>query len=66
MAKERIIITQMGKTKLNNSEYGNFMSEVKKLADAAGYEKLGIDAAELAAFDEKVEQLVQNRATNGS
>lgn len=59
MAKERIIISQFGRTKLNNSEYTNFIIEVKKLADAAGYEKLGIDAAELAEFGNLVEQLVQ-------
>lgn len=59
MAKERIIITQFGRTKLNNSEYCNFMNEVHKLADALGYDKLGIDQTELTDFDNQVKQLVQ-------
>ena len=59
MAKERITITPFGRTKLNNSEYSNFMNEVRKLADVAGYEKLGIDQNELADFDNQVKQLVQ-------
>ena len=59
MAKERITITPFGRTRLNNSEYSNFMNEVRKLADVAGYEKLGLDQTELADFDSKVQQLVQ-------
>ena len=59
MAKERITITPFGRTKLNNSEYTNFMSQVRKLADVAGYEKLGIDQVELTDFDNQVQQLVQ-------
>ena len=59
MAKERITINPFGRTKLNNSEYSNFMNEVRKLADAAGYEKLGIDQTELTDFDNQVLQLVQ-------
>lgn len=59
MAKERITINPFGRTKLNNSEYSNFMNEVRKLADAAGYEKLGIDQTELTDFDNQVQQLVQ-------
>ena len=59
MAKERITITPFGRTKLNNSEYSNFMSEVRKLADVAGYEKLGLDQVELTDFDNQVKQLVQ-------
>ena len=59
MAKERITITPYGRTRLNNSEYINFMNEVRKLADVAGYEKLGLDQTELADFDSKVQQLVQ-------
>ena len=59
MAKERITITPFGRTRLNNSEYSNFMNEVRKLANVAGYEKLGLDQTELADFDSKVQQLVQ-------
>ena len=59
MAKERLTITPFGRTRLNNSEYTNFMSQTQKLADAAGYEKLGIDQTELADFDSKVIQFVQ-------
>ena len=59
MAKERITITPFGRTRLNNSEHSNFMNEVRKLADVAGYEKLGLDQTELADFDSKVQQLVQ-------
>ena len=58
MAKERITINPFGRAKLNNSEYANFMSEVRKLADVAGYDKLGIDQAELVEFDTLVKQLV--------
>ena len=59
MAKERITITPFGRTKLNNSEYSNFMNEVRKLADVAGYDKLGLDQTELTDFDNQVKQLVQ-------
>jgi hypothetical protein len=52
-----IKIKKIGVSKLNNAEYTQFMSNVKKLIEVATIEKIGIDTSLFDSFQKQVEIL---------